>query len=100
MPPMKIAFFCLHLICAWRVARPQSALLIFYFCVRSNVPEDAVHAGQLVSGADDWVVVKGESMEERDAAALAQDLVVRRRKQAVGQAIPKKVAFFFLFSQL
>ena len=52
-----------------------------------NVPEDRVHAQQGGAGADAGIVVVGHGVEERDALALLQDLVVGGGKQAVGQAV-------------
>ena len=56
--------------------------------VRADVPEDAVHAVEAGAGADARVVIVGHGVEEGDAAAGLQDLVVGGSKQAVGQAVP------------
>jgi hypothetical protein len=60
------------------------------------LPENVVHAEQGLSRADEWVVVVGESVEEGDALALIDDLVVRRGKQTVGQAVSEKIIKFML----
>ena len=58
--------------------------------VRANVSEDGVHAEQVLARADPGVVGPGHGMEVGDALALLQDLVVGRRKQTIGQSVPKK----------
>ena len=58
--------------------------------VAADVAEDGVHAGQLLARADDRVVLVGHRVEVGHAPALLKDLVVRRREQAVRQAVPAK----------
>ena len=58
--------------------------------VAADVAEDGVHAGELLARADDRVVLVGHRVEVGHAPALLKDLVVRRREQAVRQAVPAK----------
>ena len=67
-----------------------SALLDGDVGVAADVAEDGVHAGQLLARADDRVVLVGHRVEVGHAAALLQDLVVRRSEEAVRQAVPAK----------
>ena len=53
-------------------------------------PEYVVHALERDAGADLSEVVEGERVEEGHAAARLQDLLVRRREQAVRQTVPEK----------
>ena len=56
-------------------------------CVRPNVPEDGVHAEQGFASADARIVIVGHCVEEWDALALLQNLVVSGGKEAVGQTV-------------
>lgn len=55
--------------------------------VAADVPEDPVHAEQGPAGTDDRVLFVSHGVEERDASALVQDLVVGRSEQTVRQAV-------------
>ncbi len=86
----KMSSFSPHLIGARRVAGLGDPVGVADLGVRADVPEDAVHAPEAASGADGRVVVVGQRVEEGDAAALLQDLVVGGGEEAVGQAVPGK----------
>ena len=75
-----------------------SALLDAHVRVAADVAEDGVHAGQLDARADDRVVLVGHRVEVGHAAALLQDLVVRRSEQAVGEAVPAEKEQFWILS--
>ena len=55
--------------------------------VAADVAEDVVHAQEALARADLLDVIEREGVEEGDAAAGADDLVVGGREQAVGQPI-------------
>ena len=75
------------LVRAWREAVSADPEHVLCVRVAANVPEDVVHAEERFAGADGRVVDIGKSVEEGDARALVQNLVVRRREEAVGEAV-------------
>ena len=78
------------LIGAGRVAVLLHSVDVLRVGVAADVPEDVVHAQEGGAGADHRVVHVGERVEEGDAGALLQDLIVGRREETVGEAVSGK----------